>query len=129
MKVTCLLICLASASLVTTPALAREADQPNNSAQTTKVAQQASIPFANNGGIWDWRADGENAVYFEDSFGHWYKAKLFMPAFDLPFVQFIGIDTSPGGSLNRWSAIYVRGQRYPFMSFTRVAGPTDRRAT
>lgn len=128
MKIPYLLVALASASLMTTPALAEKADPSSNAEQTAKTERQASIPFANHGGIWDWRADGENAVYFEDSFGHWYKAELFMPAFDLPFVQFIGVDTSPSGALDKWSAIYVRGQRYPFKSFVQVADPTKRKA-
>ena len=128
MKIPYLFAALASAALVTAPALAEKTDPSSDAAQTAKAARQASIPFANHGGIWDWRADGENAVYFEDSFGHWYKAELFMPAFDLPFVQFIGIDSGPSGSLDKWGAIYVKGQRYPFKSFAQVPDPTKRKA-
>lgn len=127
MKPIYLFTCLASAALLSTPALAKNADQNDTSTQTANVSQQASIPFANHGGIWDWRADGENAVYIEGASGKWYKAELFMPAFDLPFVQYIGIDPSPDGSLDKWSAIYVEGQRYPFKSFTQVANPTRRK--
>ncbi len=53
----------------------------------------------------------------------WYKAELAFPAHDLPFTQFIGIDSDPGDRLDRFSAIYVRGQRYILLkSFEPIEG-------
>ena len=65
-------------------------------------------------------------IYFKDNFRHWYRAELFGPAFDLPYAQHIGIDASPSGTLDKFGAIYVRGQRYGFRSFERVDGPPAR---
>ena len=65
-------------------------------------------------GIWDWRAEGHSTVYFEDNHKQWYKAELFSPSPDLPFVEFIGIDARPSGTLDKWGAVYIHGQRYPF---------------
>lgn len=91
-------------------------------------AAYAQIPFVNNGGINDWRSVGESTVYFEDNFHHWYRAQLMMPAVDLPFAFRIGIDTGPGGTLDRFGAITVDHQRYPFSSFVQVNGPPPAKA-
>ena len=124
MRMKHLVIGIASAAILSAPALAADAGKADAPVQAEAINQQdASIPFANLGGIRDWRADGENAVYIQDTFGRWYKAELFMPAFNLPFVQFIGIDARPTGTLDKFGAIYVDGERYPFKSFVRVAGP------
>ena len=89
----------------------------------------AEIAFADHGGVSDWRAEGDRTVYFEDTGHHWYKALLFAPAFDLPYVEAIGIDAGPTGTLDRFGAITVHGHRYAFTSFEAVAGPpSDKRA-
>jgi hypothetical protein len=88
---------------------------------------EASIPFANHGGVDDWRATDDHTIYFKDSHRQWYRAEIFGPAFDLPYVENIGIDPSPSGALDRWSAIVVRGQRYHFRSFEKIAGQPPRR--
>lgn len=88
----------------------------------------ASIPFADHGGIWDWRGEGDSTVYFEDNHHQWYRAELFMPAPDLPFVEFIGIDARPSGTLDKFGAVYIHGQRYPFKSFVKVDGPPKKAA-
>ncbi len=120
------LLPLAALATMATPLAASAQDAAQAAAAAPGAATRhddASIPFANQGGVRDWRAEGSRDVYFQDDHGQWYLAKLFAPASDLPFVEFIGIDASPGGSLDKWSAIYVRGQRYTFESFAKVAGP------
>jgi len=84
---------------------------------------EASIPFANHHGIRNYVTQGDDTVYFEDNFRNWYKAVLFAPSPDLGFTNAIGIDSGPMGTLDRFGAVIVRGQRYPFQSFERVAGP------
>jgi len=86
---------------------------------------EASIPFADAGSVTDWRADGDQAVYFEDVHGQWYRADLMRPSFDLPFAEAIGIDSGPVGTLDRFGAIYVDGQKYQFQSFQKVESPSD----
>jgi len=119
-------IALAAASILAAPAAQAKTDPAQDAAQSQSAQQNAEIPFASSGGIWDWRADGDSAVYLQDLHGQWYRAELFMPAFDLPFVQFIGIDARPIGTLDKFGAIYVDGQRYPFKSFVEVPDPTHR---
>jgi hypothetical protein len=89
--------------------------------------REASIPFANHGGVDDWRAESDDVIYFKDNHRRWYRAELFGPAFDLPYTETIGIDASPSGSLDRWSAIVVRGHRYHFRSFEQIEGPPPKR--
>jgi hypothetical protein len=101
---------------------------PAFAAQPAAKAPAASIPFANHHGVRDWVAQGERTIYFQDAARHWYRATLFAPSVDLPFAQVIGYDTGPIGTLDKWSTIIIRGQRYPLQSFERVAGPPARSA-
>ena len=96
-------------------------------AQAGAPQREASIPFANHGGVDDWRAESSDVIYFKDSRRRWYRAELFGPAHELPYTEHIGIDASPSGALDRWSAIYVRGHRYHFRSFERIDGPPPKR--
>jgi len=114
---------LAALASLATPALAVE----TGTAAAAK-ARPASIPFANYRGVRDWTAPDDRTIYFEDAHRQWYRATLFTPAFDLPFSINIGIIPSPGGSLDRWSAVSVRGQRYAFDTFEKVDGPPARKA-
>jgi len=106
-------------ALIASPALAA---QPLPAAKPAA----ASIPFANHHGVRDWVAEGDQTIYFQDSARRWYRATLFAPSTDLPFAQAIGFDTGPLGSLDRWSTVIIRGQRYPLQSFEQVAGPPAR---
>ncbi|MEJ2410527.1 MAG: hypothetical protein P8Y58_16305 [Novosphingobium sp.] len=92
-------------------------------AESARPQTEASIPFANHGGVWNWRSEGNRTLYFEDNRKVWYKAELMGFSTDLPFVNFIGLDTRPNGTLDRWSAVYIHGQRYPLTSFVKVDGP------
>jgi len=73
---------------------------------------EASIPFANHGGIRDWRETGDRTLYIQDSARHWYRATLMTSAFDLPYTTAIGFDTGPTDRLDKFSSVVVRGQHY-----------------
>lgn len=121
------LTALTAVSLLAVPVMAQAAPDEEQAPAPAEAQKSASIPFADSIGIRDWRADSDDAVYLQDVHGNWYRAELFMPAFDLPFVQFIGIDAGATGTLDKFGAIYVGGERYPFKSFVEVAGPTHRK--
>jgi len=87
------------------------------------VTRDASIAFANHGGVDDWRAVGDREIWFKDNHRRWYRAVLFSPAFDLPYAEAIGIDARPSGTLDRFGGIYVRGRHYNFTSFEQMSGP------
>jgi hypothetical protein len=102
------------------------AGTPAFGADSQLARPEASIPFANRGGVEDWRAQGDTVIWFQDQHRRWYRAELFGPAFDLPSVEHIGIDASHSGTLDKFGAIVVRGHRYGFRSFERMDGPPPR---
>ena len=119
---------LAALAIAAMPFAASAQDHAQAAPAARAQEEAASIPFANRGGVRDWRAQGMDRIYFQDSHGQWYLAKLMGSASDLPFTEFIGIDANPDGSLDKFSAIYVKGQKYPFESFVKVDGPPSKKA-
>jgi hypothetical protein len=108
------------AALAVTAACA--ADQPPGGAPQS----QASIAFANQGGIYDWRAVDDRTVLIQALNHQWYKASLFSPCIDLPFAQTIGFVANPDGSFDKFSAIQVRDQDCPLISLVKTAPPTKK---
>lgn len=102
--------------------LAAPAVHAETSKSQSEARQDVSIPFVNHGGIRDWRSAGDNVVYIQGSNRDWYKATLFSPSPDLPFAQTIGFDTGPTDTLDKFSTIVIRGQRYPIASLEKIAG-------
>jgi hypothetical protein len=100
---------------------------PASAAQEGKEVPRAEISFADSGGIWNWTTgEDDRTVYFQDRHRQWFKATLFMQAFDLPFTTAIRIDSGATNTLDKWGAIYVGRERYPFQSFEKVDGPPVR---
>ena len=92
------------------------------------AAPRAEIAFADQGGVDDWEAVSDREIWFEDLHRHWFRATLMTPALDLPFVEHIGIDARPAGTLDKFGAIYVHGRRYDFASFEAMPGPPPKKA-
>lgn len=86
-------------------------------------APEATIPFANRGGVSDWRVVDDTTLLIEDVHGHWYRAKLLTAATELHFTDSLGFDTLPSGALGKHSSIVVEGRRYPIVSLTRTERP------
>ncbi|GAD47839.1 hypothetical protein NT2_01_06130 [Caenibius tardaugens NBRC 16725] len=114
---------LAAFSMIAVPQAVLAQEHGHASVANTQATDDASIAFANQGGVKDWRAKGSSEIYFEDTHGQWYLARLMGSSPDLSFAEGIRIDASPSGSLDKWSAVYVKGQRYTFESFVKVNGP------
>ena len=91
-------------------------------------APRAEIPFADHGGVDNWQAVSDREIWFEDLHHHWFRATLMSPAIDLPFVEHIGIDARPAGTLDKFGGIYVHGRHYPFASFEAMPGPPPKKA-
>lgn len=92
-------------------------------AAAASAHEEAAIPFVDDGAVRNWRAVDRDTLLIESSHGRWYRAELFSPAHDLPFAQAIGFDARPDGTLDRFSAVVVRGQRYPLTSLVEVPKP------
>jgi hypothetical protein len=99
------------------------ADDPAASA-SAPAPQEASIPFANHGGIYDWRVVDDRTVLIQSSSRQWYKATLMSPCINLSFAQRIGFETNPNGSFDKFSTIRLRGQRCPVISLIKIDPPT-----
>ncbi len=125
MKLSPVLMTLAAVAMVPQAALAQDKPAPEKTETGKKTRDY--IPFANSSGVWDWQSEGDEIVYFQDSHKRWFKAELMRPALDLPFVNHIGIDAGATGRLDKFGAIYVRGQRYVFKSFAQVDGPPKKK--
>ncbi|MBT0669785.1 hypothetical protein HT136_15565 [Novosphingobium profundi] len=119
---------MALAPTLCAPAMAASASAQPAAQSGGQKGRAASIPFANHGGVQDWRADGTRAVYFKDNHRQWYRADLIGTATDLPFVENIGIISGPGGALDRFGGVLVKGQRYMFSAFQAVDGPPAKKA-
>jgi hypothetical protein len=121
MRLSIIFLPLMAMALLPAATAARDSNEDVAQAGERELAR-AYIPFANKGGLWDWHADGSEVIYFQDRRKQWYRAELMSRAHDLPFVQHIGLDTGPSDRLDKWSTIYVRGQRYVLSSFEPVPG-------
>ncbi|GAB4143208.1 MAG: hypothetical protein Tsb0016_12100 [Sphingomonadales bacterium] len=95
-------------------------------AQAGGEGQRASIPFADLGNIRDWRAYGDDILYVESVTGQWYQAEVFGPCLALPFAETIAFVTEPDGSLDKFSSIWVDGDRCFFRSFEKIAQEPSR---
>lgn len=122
MKLSSLILPLAALALAA-PAAYAETSTPQPEAK-----QDARIPFVNHGGIRDWRSNDRDVVYIQASNRDWYKATLMSPAYDLPYVTAIGFDTGPNDTLDKFSSIVIRGQRYPITSLERIPGEPPKKA-
>jgi len=90
--------------------------------------QPASIAFANQGGIRNWKADGTRGLWVQDNRNRWYYATLMGPCSGLDFANALLFDTGPDGSLDQHSSVRFRDgsvmHRYcPFKTFLPSEGP------
>lgn len=76
-------------------------------AASSSSTPEASIPFANHGGIRNWEADREQGLWVQDSRRNWYYAKLLGPCMGLNFAMSLHFDTRPMGTFDRFSSIVV----------------------
>jgi hypothetical protein len=104
----------------------RSADDAGGSAQPASL--QTRIPFANFGGIEDWRAVNDELLYVEGRDDQWYRVDLFAPCTGLRFEQSVGFVAEPTGSFDRFSSIVVDGRECNVRSVTPGTPPGLRQA-
>jgi len=105
----------------------RAAEQAVAAEEAKLAGKEASIPFANMGGIRDWRAIDDSSLYVQDIQRNWYIARLAVPSPDLGFVTSIGFETKGTNQLDRFGTVVVGGQRIPLSSFV-TSGPPPPKA-
>lgn len=112
---------------ITLLALALGAAAPAQAETAENAAKEVSIPFANHGGVDDWRAVDDHTLLIKGLGKQWYKAELFAPCIDMKFVDRIGFLVEPDGSLSRWSGVVVRNQVCRFKSLTKTTPPMPKK--
>lgn len=105
------------------PVIAAESLVEPLSDSLNQAAAEAYIPFANNGGVSNWKVVDDSTLLIQDVHGHWYLAKLQSPAYGLAFANSLGFATAPSGRLEKFSSVVVSGRRYPIISLTRTKLP------
>lgn len=97
--------------------------QAAEQAVAAEESGEASIPFANRGGVRDWEAVGDDKVYIQDSQRKWYLATLAISAPDLPFATNIGFETKGVDRLDKFGVVVIGGTRYPLKSLVNSGPP------
>lgn len=95
-------------------------------------ANRAVIPFADYGGIRNWRADDDKELFIEARNDKWYKATFFGPCWGLRSAVGIGFVTDMGSSVDRYSSIIVRRPgngtvECHFRTFEELPGPPPKK--
>ncbi len=112
--------------IVLSPLAVGAIDAPSGDAAAAPSAaapKEASIPFANHGGIYNWGVVDNQTLLIQGRNRKWYKATLFAPCSNLPFAQTIGFKTNAGGSFDKFSSIVVRRRRCSLTSLVEIPPP------
>ena len=109
-------------SLIPLVAWSLHAAAGNDSAASK--APETSIPFAQHGGIRDWKADRDRGLWIQDTRRHWHYAQFMGRCSGISFATTIAFDTHPIGTFDRFSSVYVPyGGRCSLQSVTASEGP------
>ena len=87
----------------------------------------ASIPFANDGGIYDWRGDGTRGIWVQAANHKWFYGTFRSTCVGLDTANAVGFVASPSGELDHWSYVLIHGSiPCRFASFTTSEAPPRR---
>lgn len=94
---------------------------------STSRPGDASIPFADHGGITDWHADGTRGIWVQGVHRDWFYGTFMTACTGLDHAGAVGFVTNPSGDLDHWSYVVIRGTPpCHFVSFTTSAAPPGR---
>ncbi|CUS44382.1 MAG: DUF6491 family protein [Pseudomonadota bacterium] len=108
-------------------AVAATAQTPPAAAGPATPGKPATIPFVRLGGIYDFQADGDRAVYLQDNSRKWYHATILGPCIGLTFANRIGVKTRGTDSLDRFGSLLVDGQECQIDQLV-TSGPPPKKA-
>jgi hypothetical protein len=121
---TLILTCLACAPAgAQQPAVPVSKPPPPNGPVVDPTTSEARIPFANQGGIYNWRAVNDRTLLIQARNRQWFKATLFAPCIDLQFAQRVGFESNADGSFDKFSSIRVSKQKCSIVSLVPTEAP------
>lgn len=112
---------LALAFSLVTSAQAKERTWP-------ELGVETRIPFANNGGIDNFRPDGDYGLWIQDRTNRWYYATFFGRCSGLTFAQSVGFETDATSSFDRFSSVRVEGRKCAVNSLVTAEKPLSGKA-
>ncbi len=90
--------------------------------------REASIRFADHGGIHDYKPVNDELLYVQSRDRSWYRVQLVGPCNGLNFALGIRFEPEPDGTFTRFSHVRVDGQRCPVHSVVAIPGKPPRNA-
>lgn len=118
------LLTLAMLAALSTSAFAEPPDAEEPAPVFNIIEADASLPFSNHR-IQSFHVARDNSLILRAGANRWYRATVWAPcAHDLRWAhENIALDTRPNGTLDRFSAVVVRGQRCPIRTLDRIDRP------
>ena len=105
------------------------AEKPGTDSKGTSVAPvltgpEASIPFANQGGIYDFHVEDELGLWVQARSGQWYYGKFLTPCLGIQFAITLGFVPGGGiGTFDRWSSVVSHQSGKCSLTSLRAAEP------
>ena len=114
-------LALSASAFAQTPAPQEQEETP---IAFTVIESDVSVPFASVR-IRDYEIGRDNSLILRAGANRWYRATIWEPcASDLRWAyDRIGLDTHPGGALDKFSTVIVRGRRCPIRTLDRIERP------
>ena len=113
-----ILACAAALAVLTVSPASAETGDP-----ASPYGEEARIPFANHGGIRNFRVVDRETLLIEGRGDRWYRAELFAPCFGLRHSLALGFDTDFSSSFDRFGKIVTRDQTCQVRSLVRIPDP------
>ncbi|MGE3303091.1 MAG: hypothetical protein AB7M12_08245, partial [Hyphomonadaceae bacterium] len=91
------------------------------------IDPNASIPFADFGGVRSFQTREDGSLLLEGAAGRWYRATFLRscPALRSAGMT-IGVQSDPSGHVDRFSGVVVDGRYCPFRTLEEVIDPNSR---
>lgn len=101
--------------------------QAGKSKNWSEYGVEASIPFANHGGIRNFEANGDRGIWIEDRQRRWYYARLIGPCQNLGHANGLAFDTRGSASLDKFGGVIVEREFCQFESLVTAEKPLPRK--
>ncbi|QNN64686.1 hypothetical protein H9L12_10460 [Sphingomonas rhizophila] len=88
--------------------------------------REVSIPFAANGGIRDWEAEGDKSILLRDRTNRWYRATFVGRCPRVGYSNTLVFETDPSGTFDRFSSIKSEYGNCQVGSIVRAEAPKSK---